>query len=84
MFHTTRHTAADRGWEDVNWTHLAQHRDRWRPVVSTVMNEVCPCDAAPCSAVATVRRFRGAYRPNLLVSIVYLTMLSVARLCRIE
>jgi hypothetical protein len=26
------------GWEDVEWIHLAQNRDRWRAVVSAVMN----------------------------------------------
>jgi hypothetical protein len=26
------------GFGDVDWIHLAQHRDRWRTLVSTVMN----------------------------------------------
>jgi hypothetical protein len=26
------------GWGGVEWIHLAQHRDRWRPVVNAVMN----------------------------------------------
>jgi hypothetical protein len=26
------------GWEGVEWIHLAQDRDRWRAVVSAVMN----------------------------------------------
>jgi hypothetical protein len=26
------------GWRDVEWIHLAQDRDHWRAVVSTVMN----------------------------------------------
>jgi hypothetical protein len=26
------------GWESVDWMHLAQDRDQWRAVVSTVMN----------------------------------------------
>jgi hypothetical protein len=26
------------GWEDVDWMHLAENRDKWRAVVSTVMN----------------------------------------------
>jgi hypothetical protein len=25
-------------WEGVDWTHLAQDRNRWRALVSTVMN----------------------------------------------
>jgi hypothetical protein len=25
-------------WKGVNWMHLAQDRDQWRPVVNTVMN----------------------------------------------
>jgi hypothetical protein len=26
------------GWEGVEWIHLAQDRDKWRALVSTVMN----------------------------------------------
>jgi hypothetical protein len=26
------------GWGDVEWIHLAQDRDRWRALVSAVMN----------------------------------------------
>jgi hypothetical protein len=26
------------GWEDVDWIHLALHRDQWRVLVNTVMN----------------------------------------------
>jgi hypothetical protein len=26
------------GWGDVEWSHLAQDRDRWRAVVNAVMN----------------------------------------------
>jgi hypothetical protein len=26
------------GWCGVNWIHLAQDRDQWRALVSTVMN----------------------------------------------
>jgi hypothetical protein len=28
----------ERGWEVVNWIHLAHDRDKWRDVVKTVMN----------------------------------------------
>jgi hypothetical protein len=28
----------DKGWKGVEWIHLAQDRDQWRAVVSTVMN----------------------------------------------
>jgi hypothetical protein len=26
------------GWEDVDWIHLAQHRDQWRALMNMVMN----------------------------------------------
>jgi hypothetical protein len=26
------------GFEDVDWFHMAQNRDRWRALVNTVMN----------------------------------------------
>jgi len=26
------------GWESVGWMHLAEERDQWRALVSTVMN----------------------------------------------
>jgi len=26
------------GWEDVDWIHLAQDRDRWRALIYKVMN----------------------------------------------
>jgi hypothetical protein len=26
------------GWDDVDWIDLAQNRDQWRALVSTVMN----------------------------------------------
>jgi len=29
-------------WEDVNWIHLAQDRDKCRAVVNTVMNHQVP------------------------------------------
>jgi hypothetical protein len=28
----------ERDWEVVNWIHLAQDRNWWRPVVNTAMN----------------------------------------------
>jgi hypothetical protein len=30
------------GFGDVDWTHLAQDRDRWRALVNTVMNLQVP------------------------------------------
>jgi hypothetical protein len=33
------------GWEDVDWTHLAQDRDQWRTVVNTVMGLGVPLKA---------------------------------------
>jgi hypothetical protein len=26
------------GWEGVDWIHLAQNKDQWRPLVNTVLN----------------------------------------------
>jgi hypothetical protein len=28
----------EKGWEGVDWIHLAQDRDQWRDVMNTVMN----------------------------------------------
>jgi hypothetical protein len=28
----------EKGWEDVDWIHLAQDRDQWRPPVKTIMD----------------------------------------------
>jgi len=28
----------ERGWESVDWIHLAQDKDEWKAVVNTVMN----------------------------------------------
>jgi hypothetical protein len=30
------------GWEDVDWMHLAQDRDKWRALMNTVMNPWVP------------------------------------------
>jgi hypothetical protein len=30
------------GWDGMNWIDLAQHRDRWRAVVNTVLNLLVP------------------------------------------
>jgi hypothetical protein len=30
------------GWGGVEWIHLAQNRDQWRALVSTVMNILVP------------------------------------------
>jgi hypothetical protein len=29
---------AEVGWDDVDWIGLAQDRDRWRPLVNSVLN----------------------------------------------
>jgi hypothetical protein len=33
------------GWEDVNWINLAQDRDRFKPIVGTLMNIQVPYNA---------------------------------------
>jgi hypothetical protein len=33
------------GWEDVDWMHLAQHRDERRALVITIMNLLVPYKA---------------------------------------
>jgi hypothetical protein len=39
----------DIGFEDVDWIHLAQDRDRWRAVVITVMNcSSCSYESLVC------------------------------------
>jgi hypothetical protein len=35
----------ERGWEGVDWVHLAQDRDEWTAVVNTVMNLRLPYKA---------------------------------------
>jgi hypothetical protein len=32
----------DVGWGNMDWVHLAQDRDQWRPLVNTVMNPRVP------------------------------------------
>jgi hypothetical protein len=32
----------EKGWEDVDWIHLAQDRDQWWALVNTVMNLQVP------------------------------------------
>jgi hypothetical protein len=29
---------SEKGWEIVDWIHLAQDRDQWRALVNTIMN----------------------------------------------
>jgi hypothetical protein len=36
--HNIKMDLGEIGFGDVDWIHLAQDRDRWRAVVSTVMN----------------------------------------------
>jgi len=38
----TRINLRGTGWEGINWMHLAQDRDKWRSLVSTVMNLQVP------------------------------------------
>jgi hypothetical protein len=32
----------ERGWDGMDWIHLAQDRDQWRALVNTVMNLQVP------------------------------------------
>jgi hypothetical protein len=32
----------ERGWQDVDWIHLAQDRDQWRAVLNMVMDRRVP------------------------------------------
>jgi hypothetical protein len=32
----------ERGWEFMDWIHLAQDRDQWQALVNTVMNHWVP------------------------------------------
>jgi hypothetical protein len=50
------------GWDGMDWIDLAQDRDQWRALVSTVMNLRIPQNARKfLSSCTTVGFSRGAY-----------------------
>jgi hypothetical protein len=41
------------GWSDVDWIGLAQDRNRWRALVTSVLNLLVPCNAGKLSSGLT-------------------------------
>jgi hypothetical protein len=38
MEHKVEMNLKETGWQDMDWIHLAQDRNKWQAVVNTVMN----------------------------------------------
>jgi hypothetical protein len=49
----------DIGWEVVNWIHLAQDRDQWRTLVTTVINLWIPQKAGNFLTSSAIISFSG-------------------------
>jgi hypothetical protein len=59
--HNIKMDLRDIGWDDMDWIHVAQHRDQWRVLVSTVLNLQVPQHAGKFLSGCTIGSFSSTH-----------------------